>query len=144
MTVVWGVVVLLLSLLGWGGQTLSAIRPELAQRFGLMEHPDDVDRTYWGDIRGEAMWDTVTLWVLVVAGALLIADEPGWAYFGLAGSGAYLYFAGRGIATRVVLLRDRRRIGSPSSVRTGLLFLTIWGVMAVVTLVLAIGDLETP
>ena len=64
-------------------------------------------------------------------------------YFGLIGGGAYLYFAGRGIAARLVMQRSRLRIGSAQSVKVRLIALVLWGAMAAVTLVSAIVALES-
>ncbi len=77
MDVVWGIVVLVSSLLGWGGQTVSWFAPATAVRLALTEAEEDVESVYWADIRGEALWDLLTLWTMVVAGLLLILDEPG-------------------------------------------------------------------
>lgn len=142
MLAAWGIVVVALSLLCWAGQLLSMVAPKAAARASLMEAEADVDPTYWADIRGEARWDALTLWVMVVAGILLMADAGAWPYFALVGGGMYLYFGGRGIATRMIMVRERIAIGAPASVRIGILFLAIWAAMAAVTIVLAIVELE--
>ena len=139
---VWGLTVTALSLLAWGGQALSWLAPTTAERFGLTERENTVEPAYFADIRGEAMWDTLCLWTMPVAGALLVADVPEWAYFGLVGGGMYLYFAGRGIATRVALQRRSLRIGSPGNVRAAYALLVAWGVMSVVTIGAAIVALK--
>ncbi|MCP4966206.1 MAG: hypothetical protein GY926_13355 [bacterium] len=66
-----------------------------------MEAEDDVEPTFWADIRAEALWDAMTLWVMAAAGVLLIADAAAWPYFGLVGGGMYLYFGGRGISAHL-------------------------------------------
>ena len=143
MEVVWGIVVLGLSLLCWGGQTVSWFAPATAVKLTLSEAEDDVEPTYWADIRGEALWDFFTLWTLVVAGILLILDNPAWAYFGLVGGGAYVYFAGRGILTRMAMLRRGFRIGARLNVRLGFALLGIWGVMGLITIVASARALPT-
>jgi hypothetical protein len=143
MNVLWGLVVVALSLLGWGGQTISWLAPDTAVKLTLMEAEEGVEPTFWADTRGEAAWDSLTLWTMLVAGLLLIADNPAWAYFGLVGGGMYVYFAGRGIFTRVAMQRRGLRIGAPASVRIGLTFLAIWGVMGLITIVAAIVALPT-
>jgi hypothetical protein len=107
-----------------------------------MEAEDDVEPTFFADVRGEAVWDTLTLWTMVVAGVLLIADAGAWPYFGLVGGGMYLYFGGRGIFVRVAMMRRNLRIGAPANVRLGLVCSALWAVMALVTIVAAIGALE--
>ena len=142
MTVLWGLVVTLLSLLSWGGQAVSWFSPSTAVRWKVMEAERDVEPTFWADIRAEALWDTLTLWTMIVAGVLLILDAGAWPYFGLVGGGMYLYFGGRAIFARVAMTRRGLRIGAPSNVRLGYVFSAIWAVMALITIVAAIGSLE--
>lgn len=75
----------------------------MAARLGLLEPESDVDPTFYADVRGEAIWDTMILWTLPVSGVLLILNISLWACFGLVGGGMYLYFAGRGILTRLAM-----------------------------------------
>ncbi|MCP3853573.1 MAG: hypothetical protein GY698_02415 [Actinomycetia bacterium] len=138
----WGLVVTVLSLVCWGGQLIAWLAPATAQRLGLMEAETDVEPVYWADIRGEAAWDSLSLWPMVIAGALLMAGQDSWAYFGLVGGGAYLYFAGRGIIVRLAMRRRALRIGGADRVRVGLIALAVWGAMATITIVAALVSLE--
>jgi hypothetical protein len=140
--VLWGVVVTLLSLLAWGGQAIAWFWPAIAVRWNLAEAEDDVEPAFWADGRGEARWDTLTLWTMVVAGVLLIADASSWVYFGLVGGGMYLYFGGRIIFTRVAMQRRSLRIGAPQNVRLGYIFGAVWAAMALITILAAIASLE--
>ena len=142
MSLVWGAVVVVLSVLSWGGQALSWFAPTTAVRWKLMEAEDDVDPAFWADVRAEALWDTFTLWTMVVAGVLLIADVDAWAYFGLVGGGMYVYFGGRGIFTRAALARRGLRIGSRENVRLGYVFSAVWAVMALVTIAAAVRSIQ--
>ena len=142
MNIAWGVVVIVLSLVCWGGQFVALLAPRRAAELGLAEAESQVDHVFWLDGRGEALWDVAILWTMPVAGGLLIADHGWWPYFGLVGGGSYLYFAGRGIAVRRLLRRNAVRIGSEANVRVGLAALAIWGVMALVTIVAAVVALE--
>ena len=137
MGVAWGIVVLVLSLLAWAGQTVSWLAPEAAAKLRLAEAEDTVEPAYWADIRGEALWDFFTLWTLPVAGVLLIIDAEAWPYFGLVGGGIYLYFAGRGVATRIEMQRRGLRIGDPQSVKAAFTLLPIWGAAALITIAAA-------
>ena len=143
MGVFWGIVVLLLSLLAWGGQLISWLVPDTAVRLTLMESEDAVEPTYWADIRGEAVFDSFTLWTMVVAGALLVFDNPNWAYFGLVGGGMFVYFAGRGIFTRMAMQRRGFRVGTPDNLTIGYTFLAVWGVMGLITIAAAVAALPT-
>ncbi len=142
MRILWGVVVVALSLLSWGGQALSLFAPSAAVRWKVMEAEEDVEPTFWADVRAEAFWDTLTLWTMVAAGVLLITDAAAWPYFGLVGGGMYLYFGGRGISARVAMSRRGLRIGAPENVRLGFVFSAVWAVMALVTIVAAVVSLE--
>ena len=143
MHVLWGLVVVALSLLAWGGQVVSWLAPDSAVKLTLMEAEEDVEPAYWADIRGEVLWDSLSLWTMLAAGILLMLDQPAWAYFGLVGGGMYVYFAGRGILTRLEMARRGLQIGAPTSVRIGHIFLGIWGVMGLITIVAAIVALPT-
>lgn len=141
MNLVWAIIVLIFSLIGWLGQVVSAFWPRTAVKLGLIEPEADVDPTFYADVRGEAYWDTLLLWTLPVAGLLLLLDNPSWAYFGLVGCGMYLYFAGRGILVRLVMQRRGVRIGKPETLRTVYVFLALWGLIATVTIVMAVAAL---
>jgi hypothetical protein len=143
MQISWGIALLASSLLCWGGQTIVYFAPATGARLGLSEAEANVEPTFWADVRGEALWDFLTLWTLVAAGVLLIIDHAAWTYFGLIGGGMYVYFAGRGICARVVMRRRGLRIGSPQSVKVVFAFLAIWGVTGLVTIVTAVAALRT-
>ena len=145
MNIIWGAVLIILTLiLCWLGQVINASSPTLAAKLGLTEPESDVDPTFFVDTRGEAIWDALILWTLPVAGLLLMLDSPWWIYFGLVGGGIYLYFAGRGIVVRVVMQRRGIRIGKPETLKVIYVFLTLWGLIAVVTIVMAVAALPLP
>ena len=144
MNIIWGVILIIISLIGWLGQIITALSPTVAAKLGVTEPEADVDPTFDADGRGEAFWDMVTLWTLPVAGILLIFNSPWWAYFGLVGGGMYLYFAGRGIAVRLVMQRREIRIGKPETLKVFYVFLTLWGLIAIVTIIMAVAALPLP
>jgi len=142
MHVFWGVILIISTMLVcWLGQAISVFSPKLAIKLGLTESESDVDSTYYADVRGEAIWDAIILWILPVAGLLLILNNALWAYFGLVGGGSYLYFAGRGITTRLVMQRRGIRIGTPSTLKLFYVFLALWALIAIVTIIMAISAL---
>ena len=139
MNSIWGVVLFIISSIGYFGQAITAFWPETGTRLGLTEAEADVDPTFYADMRGEAFWDTAVLWTLPVAGVLLLLNNPVWAYFGLVGGGMYLYFAGRGIVVRRVMQRCGSRIGTPQTLRVAYFFLALWAVTAIITIIIAIS-----
>ncbi|MFC2000903.1 hypothetical protein ACFLUZ_00150 [Chloroflexota bacterium] len=142
MHIFWGVVLIIFTMLVcWLGQTITVFSPKLALKLGLTDSESDVDSTYYTDGRGEAIWDIIILWTLPVAGVLLILNNTLWAYFGLVGGGSYLYFAGRGIAVRLAMQHRGIRIGAPGTLKFIYFFLILWGLIAVVTIIMAISAL---
>lgn len=137
MDTVWGLVMVALGLLAWVGQGISWFAPATAARLSLAEAQDSVDAVYWADVRGEAAWDTLTLWVLPLAGGLLVAGHDAWAWTGLVGGGMYLYFGGRGLLARLSIQGHGHRIGEPSNVRLNLVMCAVWAVVGLTTVVAA-------
>lgn len=142
MEIALGVVLIVLGLLAWGGQGLSWFAPTTAEKLSLTEGEEKVEPLYWADGQGEALWDFLTLWTLVVAGVLLLLDHEAWPYFGLVAGGIYVYFAGRGILTRLQMQRSGFRIGDPSNVRLGLIMLAVWGIVGLITIIIAANTLS--
>jgi len=141
MHTIWGIIITLFGLLAWIGQIISTTAPKKAARLGLADAEKEVDPAFFADGQGEAFWDTLVLWSFPAAGILLILREPIWAYFGLVGGGMFLYFAGRGIFARLTLQRRKIPIGSRSTLKTAYFFLSLWGLLAVVTIIAAIISL---
>jgi hypothetical protein len=136
--IVWGVLLMLVGSLAWLGQLVSAIWPKTAERLGLTEAEDAADPVFNADVHAEACWDLFTLWALPVAGGFLIFGHESWLPLGLIGGGVYVYFAGRGIAARITMLRRKIKIGTQQNVRVGLGFLAVWGVFGLGTIGLAL------
>jgi hypothetical protein len=141
MNIIWGVILFIISSIGYFGQAITAFLPGTATKLGLTEPEADVDRTFYADVRGEALWDTAILWTLPVAGVLLVLNSPAWVYFGLVGGGMFLYFAGRGIVVRRLMQRRGIRIGTPETLKVIYIFLSLWGLAAIIAIVLAIAAL---
>jgi hypothetical protein len=146
MNLVWGIILVFFTLvLSWLAQVVNILLPPaMAAKLGLNEPQSDVDPTFFVDTRGEALWDSLSIWPLPVAGILLLLNSPQWAYFGLVGGGMYLYFAGRGIVVRRLMQRRGIRIGSLGTLRAYYAFLILWGLIAVVTIVMAVAALPLP
>ena len=139
MNFVWGAILIVFTLIVcWLGQVISTLWPTVAAQWGLTDVESEVDTAVYADARGEAVWDVIVLWTLPVAGILLILNNTVWPYFGLVGGGMYLYFAGRGISARLAMRRRGIRIGKPESVRVAYVFLTLWGLIAIVTIVMSV------
>jgi len=122
------IIIILLGALAWVGQLFSALVPLTAARLGLIESEEMVDPAFYADARGEAIWDSFVLWGLPLAGVLLLLEHPWWPHLGLAGGAIYLYFAGRGVISRMMLRRREIRIGLPSTALVFNVALLLWGI----------------
>ena len=142
MDVIWGILLIVFGLIGWGGQVLSAVTPRFAEKLGLIEPEADVDPAFYADVHGEAKWDSITLWTLPFAGLLIILNNPLWSYFGMIGGSIYLYFAGRAILTRLELKNRQVRIGKPELLKTYYIFASLWGLIGLVTIIKAVKTLS--
>ena len=129
MAIAGAVVILALSLPCWLGQVISWLFRPTAERWKLTELEADVESVYYGDIRGEAIWDAFTLWTMPLAGLLLLLGKDQWAQVGLVAGGMYVYFAGRGILTRLAIRKRGFRIGAPEELKMALAALAVWGLL---------------
>lgn len=141
MNLVWGIVLIVAGLICWLGQVIAVLSPKLAVRLGLVEPETDVEPVFACDTAAEAIWDSLVTWTLPVAGILLTLENPWWPYFGLVGGGIYLYFSGRGIIVRALMRRRGFRIGAQGYLITVYIFLVLWGLIAVVTILAAANTL---
>ena len=141
MDVALGIIALVLTIPAWLGQVVAAIKPSTAERFGLIEPETDVDPAFYADVRAECAWDSITLWVLPLAGLLLLLGNRSWTLFGLAGGGMYVYFAGRGILQRITMRRRGIGVGKSGAVASAIVALSVWGLTGGGIMALAIIDM---
>jgi hypothetical protein len=141
MDITWGILLIVFGVIAWGGQALSALTPRFAAKLGLIEPESEVDTAFYADVLGEARWDSLTLWTLPLAGLLIILNCSLWIYFGLVGGSMYLYFAGRAIFTRLLLKRKGVRIGKPELLKIYFIFITLWGIIGLATIIKAVKAL---
>lgn len=141
MNIAWGLVLIVLGLLAWGGQTLSWVAPDLASRLGLTEEAATTEPAFYADVRGEAIWDAFTLWTLPLAGILLLVDSSAWPAWGLIAGSVYIYFGGRGVLARRELAKRKLRAGSASELRAAFVMLPVWAIAGLITVIAAFGGL---
>ncbi len=108
------VIVGILCLVAWLlyiGQLISVANFNLAQRLGLQESSDHADSLFGHLELWAARWDLCWLWILPVAGILMLVDHWMWPYAAMIGGGAFVDAGGRE-AAKVYGLRGK-------GVRTG-------------------------
>ena len=141
MNLIWGIILVSVTLKCWVGQIIIAISPKVAEKIRIVEPESDLDKTFFADMRGEAIWDALILWTLPFAGILLIIDNNLWTYFGLVGGGMYLYFVGRTITSQLIMQRHGIHIGRAKKLKVKYIILTLWGLVAVITIIMAVTTL---
>lgn len=134
MEIVVGIVSAALWIL-YAGQVISVVDFSLAQRLGLQEKSDEVDPLFSSLELWTARWDLWSLWVLPVAGILMLVDHEWWPYVAMVGGGAYIDCGGREGAKVLGLRRQGVRTGSARELRvliSAYMFLLAVGGLAIV------------
>lgn len=111
------------------GQAISVTNLGLAQRLGLQERPEHADPLFTSLEIWTARWDLVTLWVLPVAGIMMLVDHSWWPYVAMIGGGIAADTGGREIVKYLGLQQQGVRIGTTTERRL------LFGVMVVLSLV---------
>ena len=75
MEIVWGVVLIVLGLLAWGGQGLSYFAPGTAEKLNLTEGKERSSRSSGLMAKVKRSGSFSFRWILVVAGVLLLLDH---------------------------------------------------------------------
>jgi len=76
MLIFWGVILIIFTLIiCWIGQIITSLKSELAVKMQLADSESDVDPAFYADGRGEAIWDSFSLWTLPVTGILMILNN---------------------------------------------------------------------
>ena len=143
LTTLIGVVVLVLGLICWVGQTLAVFFLPTAVRLGLFEPEHEVDPSmYLFERMSQGIMDVLLTWILPLSALLMILGQPSWPLFALVGGGVYLYFPGVFMITRIVLKQRGKRVGRPSSARSANIFGSLWILSAIMMIVLAVMELS--
>ena len=138
-----GILILVLGLIAWVGQTLAFLVPSVAMKLGVLEPESEVDPTlHIMEAKAEGLVDLLLTWTLPAAALLMILNHPLWPYLGLFGGGVFLYFSGLIILSRVFLKRAGKRVGSPASERAAYLFGCLWALAAFTMIGLAASRLS--
>ncbi len=107
-----GLAWLTLGALVYAGQLISAVNFPLAQRLGLQEKSETVDPLVSRLELMSARWDLVVLWILPVAGGLMLLDHPWWPVVALIAGSIYVDAGGREWARVRGLVAHGMPIGS--------------------------------
>ncbi len=142
LTTIFGILVIVLGLICWLGQTLVVVAPDVAVKLGVGEPEEEVDRSmYLFERFSQGIMDILLTWILPASALMMLLGYDHWPILALVGGGVYLYFPGVFSITRIVLKRDGLKIGSPASEITAYVFGALWTLSAVYMIVLAIAEI---
>ena len=137
-----GILVIVLGLICWAGQTLVVFAPRLAERLGVGEPEEDLDRSmYLFERYSQGIMDILLTWMLPASALMMLLDYNHWPILALVGGGVYLYFPGVFSITRIVLKRDGLKVGSPASETAAYTLGALWTLSALFMIVLAIAEI---
>ena len=67
MNLIWGLILVSVTLKCWIGQIIIALSPKVAVKIRITKPKSDVDPTFFADLHGEAIWGALSLWTLPIA-----------------------------------------------------------------------------
>jgi len=141
-TTTLGVLVIVLGLICWLGQTLVVFAPDVAVKLGVGEPEEEIDRSmYLFERYSQGIMDILLTWLLPASALMMLLDYSHWPILALVGGGVYLYFPGVFSITRVILKRDGLKVGSPASQVAAYVLGVLWTLSAVYMIVLAIAEI---
>ena len=141
-TTILGVSVIVLGLICWLGQTLVVFAPHVAEKLGVGEPQEEIDRSmYLFERYSQGIMDILLTWLLPASAFMMLLDYMYWPILALVGGGVYLYFPGVFSITRIVLKRDGFKVGSPASQVAAYVLGALWTLSAVYMIVLAIAEI---
>ncbi len=136
-----GILVVVLGLICWLGQSLVVFAPRVAVKLGVGEPEEDVDRSmYLFERFSQGIMDVLLTWMLPASALMMLLGNEHWPILALVGGGVYLYFPGVFSITRIVLKREGRKIGGPASQLTAYVLATLWTLSALWMIALAVAE----
>jgi hypothetical protein len=141
-TTILGVLVIVLGLICWLGQSLVVFVPHVAEKLGVGEPEEELDRSmYLFERFSQGIPDMLFTWMLPASALMMLLDYALWPILALVGGGVYLYFPSVFSITRIVLKREGLKVGSHASEVTAYVFGALWTLSAVCMIVLAIAEI---
>ena len=145
MTTILAILVILLGLICWLGQTLVVFAPHLAVKLGVNEREEDIDRSMFLFERfSQGIMDVLLTWMLPASALMMLLGYEHWPIFALVGGGVYLYFPGVFSITRIVLKKNGIKIGKPGSEASAYVLGTLWVLSAIYMIALAVAEIGRP
>ena len=142
MQTIIGIVVIVVGLIAWVGQSLSLLVPTIAIKLGLCEPEEEMDQSlYIIETKAQGLSDMLLGWTLPLSGILMIFDHKLWPILALIGGGTYIYFSAVIMLSRIFLKKRGKKVGRQSSENSAYVFGSIWILSAITMIVLATKEL---
>jgi len=141
MNLIWGIILVSVTLKCWIGQIIIAFSPKVAVKIRIIENESDVNQTFFSEKRGKAIWDAISLWTLPFTGILLILNNSLWIYFAFIGGCIYLYFVGCEFTSQLKMQRNGIHFRITKKLKLKYMILILWGLMAIITIMMALVTL---
>lgn len=134
--------VIILGLVCWLGQSLVVFAPRIAEKLGVGEPEEAVDRSmYLFERFSQGIPDILLTWILPASALMMLLGYESWPILALVGGGVYLYFPSVFSLTRIVLKREGMKVGSPSSQASAYILGALWTLSAVFMIALAVIEI---
>ena len=92
-TTTLGVLVIVLGLICWLGQTLAVFAPRVAVKLGVSEPEEELDKSmYLFERYSQGIPDILLTWLLPASALMMLLDNVHWPILALVGGGVYSYF----------------------------------------------------
>ena len=141
-TTALAVLAIILGLICWVGQTLVVFTPNIAEKLGVSEPEDEIDRSmYLYERFSQGIPDALLTWMLPASALMMLLEHELWPILALVGGGVYLYFPSVFSITRIVLKRDGLKVGTPASQLTAYVLGALWTLSAIYMIALAIAEI---
>jgi hypothetical protein len=141
MRIIFGLVFVVIGALFYASQLLSSINFALAQRLGLQEKAEHADPLCFRLELGTARWDSLSLWMVPVAGILMLLDHSWWPYAGLIGGGVYVDAGGREAVKYLGLRAHGVRVGTVNELRLGFGVFALLIIIGVLMIAISLAEL---
>lgn len=137
-----GILVIVLGLICWLGQTLVVFAPDVAVKLGVNEAEGTIDKSmYLFERYSQGIMDVLLTWLLPASAVMMLLDYAYWPVFALVGAGVYLYFPGVFSITRIALKKNGLAVGGRVSEITAYVLGTLWTLSALLMIALATAEL---
>ncbi len=136
------VLVFLLGLVSYVGQTISVINRNLAEKLGVADPSIGSNPVFLTYEKGIAVADMLFTWPLPLACLLYFMDHPYWVYFGIIGGAIFTYHFALITFPHILLERKKVPLGGKRNLRVAYILAVLWGLSGLFMIFLSISAIK--